>query len=246
MSDSVRPTPMGHADMSLDAGLRKHMLGVYNKLALGMLVSAASAYLTSSYPPVRDLMFQTVDGQFKGLTGLGMYVSFAALPVMLFVVFSIQRLHEKTVGIAYWTVVSLMGASLGVLILRFTGASVVSTFLITATSYGVLKLVGYTNKKALRAFGSFLILGLVGLFLTFVVYLFTPDTDATNLAFFINIFAALTFAGLLAVGTYLERVRYYETGGDQKAMGVMSYFGALTIYTNFIKMFWYLLSIARR
>ena len=73
----ARPVPVDHADMSVDTGLRSFMLGVYNKVALGLLLSAALAFLTSSFPPVRDLMFRVVEGRLVGMTILGMIVSFA-------------------------------------------------------------------------------------------------------------------------------------------------------------------------
>ncbi len=236
----ARPIPMDRADMSVDTGLRTFMLGVYNKVALGLLLSAALAYLTSSFAPVQELLFRTVDGRFAGMTILGMIVSFAPLAVILFSGFAIRNPTEKSAGITYWTIVSLMGASLGVVMLVYTGASVVSTFLITATAFGALSLIGYTTKKDLTAFGSFLIIGLIGLILASVVNMFLKSSA---MAFIVNIVGVLIFAGLIAYDTQRLKMSYYELGGDKTAMGVATNFGALNLYLNFINLFQFLLSI---
>lgn len=236
----ARPIPMDRADMSVDTGLRTFMLGVYNKVALGLLLSAALAYLTSSFAPVQELLFRTVDGRFAGMTILGMIVSFAPLAVILFSGFAIRNPTEKSAGITYWTIVSLMGASLGVVMLVYTGASVVSTFLITATAFGALSLVGYTTKKDLTAFGSFLIIGLIGLILASVVNMFLKSSA---MAFIVNIIGVLIFAGLIAYDTQRLKMSYYQMGGDKTAMGVATNFGALNLYLNFINLFQFLLSI---
>jgi FtsH-binding integral membrane protein len=133
-----------------------------------------------------------------------------------------------------------MGASLGVVMLIYTGASVVSTFLITATAFGALSLVGYTTKKDLTAFGSFLIIGLIGLILASVVNIFLKSTA---MAFIVNIAGVLIFAGLIAYDTQRLKMSYYEMGGDESAMGVATNFGALSLYLNFINLFQFLLSI---
>ena len=236
----ARPIPMDRADMSVDTGLRTFMLGVYNKVALGLLLSAALAYLTSSFAPIQELLFRTVDGRFVGMTILGMIVAFAPLGVLLVSGFAIRNPTEKSAGITYWSIVSLMGASLGVVMLVYTGASVVSTFLISATAFGALSLVGYTTKKDLTAFGSFLIIGLIGLIVASVVNIFLKSSA---MAFIVNIVGVLIFAGLIAYDTQRLKMSYYQMGGDKTAMGVATNFGALNLYLNFINLFQFLLSI---
>ena len=75
----ARTVATDRADMSVDAGLRSFMLGVYNKMALGLLLSAALGWVTSSYPPVRDAMFiQAANGR-VGLSAIGMVIGFAPI-----------------------------------------------------------------------------------------------------------------------------------------------------------------------
>jgi uncharacterized protein len=237
----ARTVSADRADMSVDAGLRSFMLGVYNKVALGLVLSAGMAFLTSSVAPVRDLMFRvTADGRYAGLTGLGMVVAFAPLAILLFSSFAMRNQTPRTAGAVYWSVVALIGASLGVLVLAYTGASIATTFLITATAFGSLSLVGYTTKKDLTGFGSFLIIGLVGIIIASVVNMFL---HMAAIAFVVNILGVLIFAGLTAYDTQRLKMTYYQLGGDQAAMGVATSYGALSLYLDFINLFQFLLSI---
>src|ERR1051325_9054913 len=109
----ARSVPTDRADMSVDVGLRRFMLGVYNKVALGLVLSAGLAYLTGSFAPVRDLMFTVADGR-VGYSVLGFVIAFAPLAVILFGTFALRNATPRSAGIIYWTIVSLIGASLGV------------------------------------------------------------------------------------------------------------------------------------
>ena len=237
--DFARTVPTGRADMSVDVGLRSFMLGVYNKMALGLVLSGALGWLTSSYAPVRDAMFTVANGR-VGYSILGMIVAFAPLAVLLFSGFAIKNQTEKTAGIVYWTVVSLIGASMGVLALRYTGASIASTFLITATAFGALSLVGYTTKKDLTAMGTFLIMGVWGLIVASIVNIFL---GSGMMSFIISILGVGIFAGLTAYDTQKLKMTYYQLGGDQTALGVATNYGALNLYLDFINLFQFLLAI---
>ena len=229
------------ADMAVDAGLRAFMLGVYNKLALGLLLSAALAYVTSALPAARDL-FYVVDpdsGRLAGFTLLGTVLRFAPLAVILFGAFGMRNVTPKSSGIYYWTIVSLIGAGLGIWMLVYTGASVATTFLITAAAFGALSLMGYTTKKDLTGFGNFLIMGLFGIIIASLVGLFFHLPQIT---FIVNVLGVLIFAGLTAYDTQRLKLSYYRMGGDQAALGVMTNYGALNLYLNFINMFQFLLS----
>ncbi len=237
----ARSIPADRADMSVDAGLRAFMLGVYNKVALGLVLSAALAFVTGQYPPVRDLMYTVgPDGRLAGMTILGMIVAFAPLAVMLFGAFALKNATPKTSGMLYWTIVALIGAGMGVLTLVYTGGSIASTFLITATAFGGLSLFGYTTKKDLTAFGSFLIVGLFGLIIAMVVNMFIQNS---MMNFIISVLGVLIFAGLIAFDTQRLKMTYYQLGGDEAAMGVATNYGALSLYINFINLFQFLLAI---
>ena len=226
------------ADMSVDVGLRNFMLGVYNKVALGLLLSAGLAYTTGSFAPVRDMMFTVANGR-VGYSILGMVVAFAPLAVILFSSFGMKNVTPRTSGVIYWTMVSLIGASLGVVVLRYTGASVASTFLLTAAAFGGLSLVGYTTKKNLTGMGSFLIMGAWGLMGAMLINIFL---QSSVMALIVNAMGVLIFAGLIAYDTQKLKMTYYDLGGNQSAMGVATNFGALSLYLDFINLFQFLLS----
>ena len=229
------------ADMAVDAGLRAFMLGVYNKLALGLIVSAILAFVTSGIPVVRDQIY-VVDpesGRLLGFTLLGTILRFAPLAVILFGMFGMRNVTPKSSGIFYWTIVSTIGAGLGVWMLAYTGVSVAMTFLITAGAFGALSLVGYTTKKDLTGFGSFLVMGLFGIIIASLVNMFL---HLPGLFFVINILGVLIFAGLIAYDTQRLKMSYYQMGGDAAAMGVATNYGALSLYLDFINLFQFLLS----
>jgi FtsH-binding integral membrane protein len=208
-------------------------------MSLGLVLSAALAWLTGAYPPVRDLMFQ-VSGNRVGYSILGMVVAFAPLAVLLFSGFAIKNQTPRTAGITYWTVVSLIGASMGVLVLRYTGGSIATTFLITASAFGALSLVGYTTKKDLTGFGSFLIMGLWGLIAASIVNIFV---GSGALGFIISILGVGIFAGLTAYDTQKLKMTYYQLGGNEAALGVATNYGALNLYLDFINLFQFLLAL---
>jgi len=235
--DRVRPATVARPDMAVDAGLRGFMLGVYNKVALGLLLSDGIALVTGTYEPVQRLLFtQDVSGRI-GYTMLGIGVAFAPLAILLFQGFARSQ-SPRMAGITYWTVVSLIGASMGMLFTIYTGASIFQTFLVTAASFGGLSLVGYTTKRDLSGMGSFLIMGLWGLIFASIATFFF---HSAMLVFVINVVGVLIFAGLIAADTQRLKLMYYQLGGNQAAMSVATSWGALNLYLDFVNLFRFLL-----
>jgi len=225
-------------DMGVDVGLRGFMLGVYNKVALGLVLSAALAWVTGNYAPVQQLLF-TVDPMSGRLsyTLLGMIVAFAPL-VILFSQMFMRRTSPGMAAFVYWSIVSLIGASFGLLFMFYSDISIFQTFLVTAAAFGGLSLVGYTTKRDLTAFGSFLIMGLIGLIVAMLVGVFL---HSAALYFAINAIGVLIFAGLIAYDTQRMKMTYYQLGGNQAAMSVATSYGALSLYLDFVNLFRFLL-----
>lgn len=233
----ARPLPQS-ADMSVDAGLRAFMLGVYNKLALGLVLAGALAYVTGTVPAVQQLLFSvTPDGRI-GLTMLGMIVQFSPLVLLFGSMFFMKNPTAGGVNLLYWAVVASIGAGLGIVFLRYTGTSVASTFFVTAAAFGALSLFGYTTKKNLTGLGSFLIMGVIGLIIAMVVNMFL---QSSMMALIISGIGVLIFSGLIAYDTQRLKMTYYALGGDKAAMGVATGFGALSLFINFINLFQFLL-----
>ena len=244
MSDFERTTARSiphTADMSVDAGLRAFMLGVYNKMALGLVVSAALAFGVANFAPVRDLLYRVNEnGALVGYTVLGMVLAFAPLVLVLGAGFMMRNPTAKSSGALYWTIVSVIGASGAVWVLRYTGASIATTFLITATAFGALSLFGYTTKKDLTGMGTFLIMGVWGLIIAGLVNMFL---GSGLMQLIISVVGVLIFAGLTAYDTQRLKMTYYQIGGDQTGLAVATNFGALSLYLDFINMFQFLLAL---
>jgi len=234
----ARPIPTDRADMSVDAGLRSFMLGVYNKMALGLLLSAVLAWVTADFAPVQQLLYiTTADGRLAGFTPLGSLIRFVPLAVILGAMF-MRNPSPRASGILYWTMVASIGAGLGVWLLAFTGVSVAATFMITAAAFGALSLFGYTTKKDMTGFGSFLLMGLFGLVIASLVNMFL---HMPALSFIVSVLGVFIFAGLIAYDTQRLKMTYYWLGGDTASMAVATNYGALNLYLNFINLFQLLL-----
>lgn len=232
----ARPVPQS-ADMSADSGLRAFMLGVYNKLALGLVLAGALAYVTGNVPAVTSLLWvQTSTGY--GITMPGMIIQFLPLVLLFGSMFFMKNPTAGGVNLLYWAVVGSIGASLGFVFLRYTGSSVASTFFVTAAAFGALSLFGYTTKKNLTGWGSFLIMAVIGLIIAMVVNMFL---QSGLMALIISAIGVLIFSGLIAYDTQRLKMTYYALGGNQAAMGVATGFGALSLFINFINLFQFLL-----
>jgi FtsH-binding integral membrane protein len=233
----MRPGLAAAPDMAMDAGLRAFMLGVYNKVALGLVLSAALAWVTGMYAPARAFLFQVDGVGHIGYTLLGMVVAFAPIGILLFQGFA-RRQSPQSASFTYWAVVALIGASLGMIFLIYSGVAVFQTFLVTAAAFGGLSLVGYTTKRDLSGMGSFLIMGVWGLILaSLATFIF----HSPMLVLAINVLGVLIFAGLIAADTQRLKMTYYQLGGNDAAMSVATSYGALSLYLDFVNLFRFLL-----
>ena len=237
----ARPVGRPQADMAMDAGLRSFMLGVYNKMALGLVLSGVLAWATSHAPLANYLYVVTPDGHLAGITGLGRLLMWAPVIVLFGSMFMMRNVTPRSSGALYWTVVALVGAGLGVDLLVFTGASVATTFFITATAFGALSLYGYSTKRDLSGIGSFLIMGMFGLLIAVVVNAFL---HSAAVAFAVSILGVLIFAGLIAFQTQRLKMTYYSIGGDAAGRAVATNYGALSLYIDFINLFQFLLAFS--
>ena len=241
MSDFRNETAVrGSADMATDAGLRSFMLGVYNKLALGLVVAGGLAWTVGNVPTVQQLFYtQGPDGALA-MSPLGWAVQFAPLVLIFGSMFLMKRPNPVTTNLLYWAVVATMGASLGWIFLVYSGASVATTFFVTAAAFAGLSLFGYTTKRDLSAIGTFLIMALIGLIIASVVNMFM---QSSMLYWIITYAGVLIFSGLIAFDTQRLKLTYYQLGGDQAAMSVATSYGALSLFINFVNLFLFLLRI---
>jgi FtsH-binding integral membrane protein len=216
-------------DVAFDAGLRSHMLSVYNYMASGVLLTGIVALLFA-----QSGMAGTV---FREGGPLAWLIMLSPLAVVLIMSFGINRISTGTAQALYWVYATLMGLSLSTIFLVYTGGSIAQTFFATAAAFAGLSLWGYTTKKDLSAMGTFLIMGLVGLIIAMIVNFFM-QSSALDLA--ISAIGVLIFAGLTAYDTQKIKSMYFAVAGTD-FIGKAAIMGALTLYLDFINMFLFLL-----
>jgi FtsH-binding integral membrane protein len=220
---------------AVDQGLRSYMLSIYNYMTSGVLLTGIVALLTASTGLVYSIMG----------TGLGIVVMLAPLAIVFAMSFGANRFARSTLQMLYWAFAVLMGLSLSTIFLVYTGGSIAATFFATAGAFAGLSLFGYATKKDLSAFGTFLIMGVVGLIIASVINMFV---QSPGLMWAISFLGVLIFAGLTAYDTQRLKVSYYTMRGTEFA-GKMVVLGALSLYLDFINMFMFLLrfmGVARR
>ena len=228
-----QPTTTIGRDVAYDAGLRSHMLSVYNYMASAVLLTGIVAYFFASSGAVFSL-FSPETGR---LSGLGYLVLFAPLGIVLAFGFGLNRISTVTAQVLFWAYAVLLGMSLSALFLVYTQSSIALTFFATAGAFGGLSLYGYTTRRDLSGMGTFLIMGLVGIIVASIVNLFMRS-GPLDLA--IAGIGVLIFAGLTAFHTQRIKSIYFEVAGTDR-QGKMAVFGALQLYLDFINMFLFLL-----
>jgi uncharacterized protein len=217
---------------AIDEGLRAYMLRVYNYMAAGLAVTGLTAWAVASVPALQSI-FYTVTAQGIRPNLLGYVAIFAPLGMVLLLSIRIQKMSFSSAQLAYWVFALLMGVSLASIFWVYTSTSIARVFFITAASFGALSLYGYTTKRDLSAFGSFLFMGLIGIVIASLVNMFLASSA---LQFAISVIGVLVFAGLTAYDTQQIKQMYYAADGSEIA-GKKAIMGALRLYLDFINMF---------
>jgi hypothetical protein len=219
---------------SFDAGLRKHMLSVYNYMASGVLWTGIVALLFAT-----SGMTQALFSPYGGMSLLGWVVMLSPLAFILVLSFGIHRLSTGTMQILYWAFATVMGLSLSTIFLRFTGASIAQVFFATSAAFAGLSLWGYTTKRDLSGMGTFLIMGAIGLLVAILINLFL-QSPVMHMA--ISAIGVLIFAGLTAYDTQKIKSIYFQVQGTE-FLGKAAIMGALDLYLDFVNMFTFLLNL---
>ncbi|KZK77395.1 Inner membrane protein YbhL [Pseudovibrio sp. W64] len=238
-----------HANAAaFDAGLRAYMLRVYNYMAVGVAITGVLALLTSMMATTTDPSMAAAQMGNTLLTSLGValygsplkwVVMLAPLGFVFFLSARINKMSASAAQMTFWAFAALMGVSLSSIFIVYTGNSIARVFFISAASFGALSLFGYTTKKDLSAWGSFLFMGLIGIIIASVVNLFLASSA---LQFAISVVGVLVFAGLTAYDTQQIK-EMYAAVDDSEVAGKKAIMGALRLYLDFINLFMMLLSL---
>jgi uncharacterized protein len=215
-----------------DAGLRSYMLSVYNYMASGVLLTGIVALLFAPYA-ANVLLSQSG----RGMSAIGWLVTLSPLAIVFAMSFGMARMRTSTLQLLFWAFAGLMGLSMSTLFLVYTQTSIAQTFFATAAAYLGLSLYGYTTKRDLSGFGTFLIMGVVGILVAMLINMFL---QSSALALGISAIGVLLFAGLTAYDTQRIKSLYFHVQGTEMA-GKTVIMGALQLYLDFINMFQFLL-----
>ena len=235
------------ATSAIDAGLRKYMLQVYNYMLLALVVTGITAYgvyTASVTTDVSAAVAQLHSGEYLTAFGKLLFVSplkwafmFGPLVVSLFIYGRIRNGSVAGAQLCFWLFAVLIGASMATIFMVYTVTSIAQVFFITAAAFGGLSLWGYTTKRDLSGFGSFLIMGVWGIFVALIVNMFLQSPMIMWIA---SIAGVGIFAGLTAYDTQQTKEFYYA-GDDGTVAGKKAIVASLNLYLDFINMFQFLL-----
>jgi FtsH-binding integral membrane protein len=226
---TVRPAAGAQADV--DVGLRDYMLRIYNYMASGLALTGIVALVFAQ------------SGLYASIarTPLIWLVMLAPLGLVMWLSYGIQRMQASTAQALYWLYAALMGVSLASVFLVFTGESIARVFFITAGTFAAMSFYGYTTQRDLSQFGSFLIMGLIGIIIASLVNIFIASSA---LQFAISVIGVVVFVGLTAWDTQQIKEMYVDdvyAGGEAAAKTAVM--GALRLYLDFINLFMMLLQL---
>ena len=229
--------------VAIDAGLRAHMIRVYNYMTGGVALTGILAWLTYQMAVVTD-----ASGSIVGLTSFGqtIYSGPAMIVLMLgtlglvfFISFRINRLQVSTALGLFMLYAALLGMALSTIFITYTGASIARVFFISAATFGAMSLWGYTTQRDLTGMGSFLMMGLFGLIIASLVNIFLKSS---GLDWALSVMGVLIFVGLTAYDT--QKVKeFYDVNDDGTVAGRKAVMGALSLYLDFINLFLMLLRL---
>ncbi len=218
----------------IDEGLRSYMLKVYNYMGLGLALTGVVAYLFFRYSTSNEAVFSAVYQ-----SPLMWLIALSPLAFILVLSFGINKMSAATAQLVFWAFATSMGLSLSSIFITYTGTSIARVFFITAATFGAMSLYGYTTRRDLTNWGSFLFMGLIGIIIAMLVNIFM---QSSALAFAISVIGVLVFVGLTAYDTQKIKEEYYE-GDGAEIMGKKAIMGALRLYLDFINLFLMLLRL---
>ena len=247
---STLRSQVGASAAEIDAGLRAHMNKVYGTMSVGMLITALASWAIAGLATTTDPALATAQmNNGTMLTGLGvaLYTSPLKWVVMLAplgMIFGfgavMQRASASGAQLFFYLFATLIGISLSSIFIFYTTFSIVQTFLVTAIAFAGLSLYGYTTKKDISGWGSFLVMGVIGLLVAMVINWFL---QSPAMMYAISMLGVLIFAGLTAYDTQNIKNSYlaHAHHGDQEWLDKSAIHGALNLYLDFLNMFQFLL-----
>lgn len=234
MTDQYSQTTFGAAaSMSratFDAGLRAHMMRVYNYMMGGLAITGATSFAVANIPALYNAIFGTP---------LAFLVMLSPLAFIFFMGFRAHRTSASTLQTMFWAFCGVMGLSMATIFVAYAGADIARAFFITAAMFGGTSLYGYTTRRDLTGVGSFMVMGMIGLLIASLVNIFLASSA---LQFAVSVASVIIFTGLTAWDTQRIKEQYAEGYGIE-ANQKLAVMGALSLYLNFINLFQSILAL---
>ena len=214
---------------------RSFLMRVYAWMTFGLFVTAGAALATLTIPGILDLLVSNT------FVFIGLIV--AELAVVIVLSAAIGKLSPAIAGLLFTGYAALTGITLSILMLVYTTSSIAVTFGVTAATFGIMTVFGYTTQRDLTKLGSLLIMGLVGMILASIVNMFLANSAIYWITTFIGI---LIFVGLVAYDTQKLKRMSLTLGEDGQVAQKASIVGALALYLDFINLFLLLIRLLGR
>lgn len=208
--------------ISAAASLNSAVAGVLSRMTVGVLATLLTASFISALGLV-PLLFSGV---------FGYVLIFAPLAMSLFIGFRGHMMSESQIKSWFFIFAAVMGVSLSLIISLFTTASIVNALIGTTVSFAALAGWGYFTKRDISGWGPFLFAGVIGLIVASIANIFIASTA---LQMTVNVLCILIFLGLTAYDMNRIRDMFWSASGSEIAK--MQWFGALSLYINFINIF---------
>lgn len=217
----------------VDLGLQAHMRSVYNTMGLGLVVTGLTAFGIAQTPALFNFFFS------PGM----MWVSMLAPLAFIFLGFTpsrIARTDAPKLKMIFTVFCAVMGISMAAVFQAFTGESIARVFFITAGTFAATSLYGYTTKRDLTKLGSFMFMGMIGIFFASIANLFV---QSGAIHFAVSVIGVVVFTGLAAWQTQSLKESYAYGHGAAEANAKLAVMGALNLYLSFINLFQMLLNL---
>lgn len=225
----------------MDEGLRQYMIKVFNFMGLGLGVTALTAFLVANTSLIKLIYNIDYAQRAMSMSVIGWIVVLAPLALVFAFPYVVKNKSLQTTQALFWLFSALMGASLSSVFIVYTATSMVRVFLITASTFGVMALYGYTTKRDLSKIGSFCYMGLIGVIIATIVNFFMQSAAFYYALSYITV---AIFVGLTAWDMQKIKGVYYAFGGaDNEETAKIAISGAMELYLDFINLFLALLRI---
>jgi FtsH-binding integral membrane protein len=208
--------------VSAAESLNTAVAGVLGRMAVGVFATLVLAAVVNGLGLVPVL--------FGGI--LGYVIIFAPLAMSLFLAWKGSDMAEGTIKTWFFAFAAVMGVSLSLLFAVFTSASIAQALIGTTVSFGALAAWGYFTRRDISGWGPFLFAGVIGIIIASIVNMFV---ESTPLQMTLNVLTILIFLGLTAYDMNRIRDMFWSARSDE--IGRMQWFGALSLYINFINIF---------